>query len=134
MSTSSRPAEIFVAIELRCSDAELAERVVAEALAAGATGTEELEDPEGLRFIVGRPPVATVILVKAGWGIAGSATLFLSLFGERFFAIAGRPDLGVALMLAARATACFRPKLSGVSPSGTVSSSPSRRLPSAWSA
>jgi len=58
---------------------------------------------EGLRFIVRRPPVGTVILVKAGWGIAGSATLFLSLFGERYFSVGGRPDLGVALMLSARA-------------------------------
>jgi MFS family permease len=57
----------------------------------------------GIRFIVTRPAVATVIFVKSGWGLAGAATLFLTLFGERVYAIAGRPDLGVALMLTARA-------------------------------
>lgn len=57
----------------------------------------------GVRFIATRPAVATVIFVKSGWGLAGAATLFLTLFGERVYAIAGRPDLGVALLLTARA-------------------------------
>jgi predicted MFS family arabinose efflux permease len=58
---------------------------------------------EGIRFIAARPAVATVIFIKSGWGLAGAATLFLTLFGERVYAIAGRPDLGVALLLTARA-------------------------------
>jgi predicted MFS family arabinose efflux permease len=65
------------------------------------TGARDFRD--GVRFIAARPPVATVIFIKAGWGLAGAATLFLTLFGERVYAIAGRPDLGVALMLVARA-------------------------------
>jgi MFS family permease len=57
----------------------------------------------GLRFIVRRRDVATVIFLKTGWGIAGAITLFLTLFGERHYALAGRPDLGVALLYMARA-------------------------------
>jgi predicted MFS family arabinose efflux permease len=58
---------------------------------------------EGIGFIAKRPAVASVIFIKAGWGLAGAAMLFLTLFGERVYAIAGRPDLGVALLLTARA-------------------------------
>jgi predicted MFS family arabinose efflux permease len=65
------------------------------------TGIRDFRD--GLGFIGGRPDVATVIFLKTGWGIAGAITLFLTLFGERHYAIAGRPDLGVALLYMARA-------------------------------
>jgi MFS family permease len=57
----------------------------------------------GMRFIAGCPEVATVIFAKTGWGIAGAITLFLTLFGERDYAVLGRPDLGVALLYLARA-------------------------------
>jgi len=57
----------------------------------------------GLRFIIERRDVATVIFLKTGWGIAGAIALFLTLFGERDYAIAGRPDLGVSLLYFARA-------------------------------
>lgn len=57
----------------------------------------------GMGFIARRPEVATVISVKTGWGIAGAVTLFLTLFGEREYAIGGRPDLGVSLLFVARA-------------------------------
>jgi hypothetical protein len=58
---------------------------------------------EGFRFIAGRPDIATVLGVKAGWGLAGAITLFLTLFGERDYAIDGRPDLGVSVLYVARA-------------------------------
>jgi len=58
---------------------------------------------DGLRFIWRRRDIATVIFLKAGWGIAGAITLFLTLFGERHYALAGRPDLGVSLLYLARA-------------------------------
>ncbi len=58
---------------------------------------------EGLRFLARRPGVATVLTAKIGWGLAGAVTLFLTLFGERDYAFAGRPDLGVALLYVARA-------------------------------
>lgn len=57
----------------------------------------------GLRYIAARPAVATVIALKPGWGVAGALTLFLTLYGERAHALGGRPDLGVALLLTARA-------------------------------
>ena len=66
-----------------------------------ATGLRDFRD--GLHYIASRPAVATVISLKSGWGIAGGLTLLLTLFGERVYAIGGRPDLGVALLLTARA-------------------------------
>lgn len=65
------------------------------------TGFRDFAD--GLRYIAARPAVATTIALKPGWGIAGAVTLFLTLFGERVYAIGGRPDLGVALLWTARA-------------------------------
>jgi MFS family permease len=65
------------------------------------TGIRDFRD--GIRFIAGRLDVATVLFVKAGWGLAGAVTLFLTLFGERDYALAGRPDLGVALLYVSRA-------------------------------
>jgi len=65
------------------------------------TGIRDLRD--GLRFIFGRPDVATALFIKIGWGIAGAVTLFATLFGERDYALGGRPDLGVALLFVARA-------------------------------
>ncbi|RMG43731.1 MAG: MFS transporter [Acidobacteria bacterium] len=65
------------------------------------TGLRDLA--EGIGFIVSRPSVATVLLLKSGWGIAGAITLLLTLFGERVYPIAGRPDLGIALLYFARA-------------------------------
>jgi MFS family permease len=44
-----------------------------------------------------------VLFVKAGWGLAGAVTLLLTLFGEREYALGGRPDLGVALLYVSRA-------------------------------
>jgi len=58
---------------------------------------------EGVRFIVQHRGVASVLLVKSGWGLAGAITLFLTLFGERDYALGGRPDLGVGLLYLARA-------------------------------
>jgi hypothetical protein len=65
------------------------------------TGIRDFRD--GIRFIAGRPDVATVLFVKTGWGMAGAVTLFLTLFGEREYALGGRPDLGVALLYVSRA-------------------------------
>jgi len=58
---------------------------------------------EGIRFVRRVPAVAAVIFIKTGWGLAGAITLLLMLFGERAYAAQGREDLGVALMLSARA-------------------------------
>ncbi len=58
---------------------------------------------EGVRFLTGRPSIAVLLFLKSGWGLAGAVTLFLTLFGERVYALGGRPDLGVALLYFARA-------------------------------
>ncbi len=58
---------------------------------------------EGIRFIVKRRDVATVIFIKSGWGLGGAVTLFLTLFGERVYTFGGRPDLGVGVLYVARA-------------------------------
>lgn len=58
---------------------------------------------EGLGFIRGRPDIGTVLFVKLGWGVAGSITLLLTLFGERVYAFHGRADLGVSVLFTARA-------------------------------
>lgn len=58
---------------------------------------------EAIRFVVGRPDVATVLFLKLGWGLAGAGTLFLTMFGERVYLIQGRPDLSVAMLFTARA-------------------------------
>ncbi len=55
MSARHSPAASFVAIELFAADRGLAERAAAEAYAAGATGLEEREHPEGVWFIVYAP-------------------------------------------------------------------------------
>ncbi|MCP3982020.1 MAG: MFS transporter [bacterium] len=65
------------------------------------TGYRDFRD--GVRYIVGRPDIATVLFVKIGWGIAGALTLLLTLFGERVYALGNRPDLGVTLLYVARA-------------------------------
>ena len=65
------------------------------------TGWQDFSD--GIRFVLGRLDVATALFVKLGWGLAGAVTLFLTLFGERVYSIAGRPDLSVSLLFTARA-------------------------------
>lgn len=65
------------------------------------TGVRDFRD--GLAFVARRPDVATALSLKAGWGLAGAVTLFLTLFGERVYALGGRPDLGVGLLYFARA-------------------------------
>jgi MFS family permease len=58
---------------------------------------------EGLSYLVRQPAVTWMVLVKAAWGIAGSITLLLTLFGERLYAPAGRAALGMSVLYTARA-------------------------------
>lgn len=57
----------------------------------------------GFRYVAVRPRVATTLLIKAGWGVAGAATLILTLFGERVYPVLGKPDLGISLLYVSRA-------------------------------
>src|SRR5207249_4072856 len=40
---------------------------------------------EGVRYVRQRPHVAALMLVKAGWGLAGGVLLLLTIFGQRVF-------------------------------------------------
>jgi MFS family permease len=57
---------------------------------------------EGMRYLFARPRITSLVLVKAGWGIAG-ITLLLTLFGERVYAPGGRVALGISALYLARA-------------------------------
>lgn len=56
----------------------------------------------GLEYVLARPRIATLLLVKTGWCLAGSITLVLTELGERVFPIGGSAMLGVALLYTAR--------------------------------
>lgn len=57
----------------------------------------------GARFVLSRPGLPSLILVKAGWGFAGAITLLLTLFGQRVYPLAGSPEIGVSFLYVARA-------------------------------
>jgi MFS family permease len=57
---------------------------------------------EALSYLRRAPQVAALLTAKLGWGLAGGITLVLTLFGERVYPVAGRPDLGIALFYVAR--------------------------------
>lgn len=57
---------------------------------------------EGARFIVTRPRIWTLALVKPTWQLTGARVLVLTLLGEGVFLIAGRPLLAVSLLFVAR--------------------------------
>lgn len=56
----------------------------------------------GLRYLLARPRLWTLCLVKAGFSLAGSATLVLTILGERVFPIGGQAILGVTALYMAR--------------------------------
>lgn len=68
---------------------------------AGISGARDLL--EGGRYVASRPRLAALMLIKSGWGLAGSISLLLTLFGERIYPVGGRPDLGISLLYVARA-------------------------------
>ena len=57
---------------------------------------------EGWSYIFRRPRILSLVLVKTGWCLAGSINLVLTLLGERVFAVAGLPMLGVTVLYVAR--------------------------------
>lgn len=58
---------------------------------------------EGLRFLRHRTEIASIVLVKAAWGVAGAVTLLLTVFGQRIFSPRGGGALGIAALYTARA-------------------------------
>lgn len=68
---------------------------------ARMTGVPDFLD--GVRYLLAHPAVSWLVLVKAAWGVGGAITLLLTLFGERFYAPAGRAALGISVLYTARA-------------------------------
>lgn len=56
----------------------------------------------GLRYVLGRPRILSLILCKFAWCLAGGITLVLTILGEKVYPIFGQAMLGVALFYAAR--------------------------------
>jgi MFS family permease len=57
---------------------------------------------EGVRYVRQRSHVAALMLVKAGWGLAGGVLLLLTIFGQRVFPLAGGAAAGIGVLYAAR--------------------------------
>lgn len=64
------------------------------------TGITDLID--GVRYVRQRSHVAALMLVKAGWGLAGGVLLLLTIFGQRVFPLAGGSAAGIGVLYAAR--------------------------------
>ncbi len=56
----------------------------------------------GIRFVLGRPRIWTLALVKPTWQLTGARTLVLTLLGETAFQIAGWPMLAVSALYVSR--------------------------------
>jgi MFS family permease len=57
---------------------------------------------EGVRYVRQRRHVAALMLVKAGWGLAGGVLLLLTIFGQRVFPLAGGSAAGIGVLYGAR--------------------------------
>jgi MFS family permease len=57
---------------------------------------------EGLRYIRHHRHVAALMLVKAGWGLAGGVLLLLTIFGERVFPVGAGSAAGIGILYGAR--------------------------------
>jgi len=57
---------------------------------------------EGMRYVRQRSHVAALMLVKAGWGLAGGVLLLLTIFGQRVFPLGGGSAAGIGVLYGAR--------------------------------
>jgi hypothetical protein len=67
---------------------------------ASITGIADLF--EGARFVGSDRQVWALMLVKAGWGMAGGVLLLVTVLGERVFRIGGSAAAGIGVLYAAR--------------------------------
>jgi len=67
---------------------------------AAITGIGDLI--EGIRYIRSDRHVAALMLVKAGWGIAGGVLLLMTVMGQRLFPVGGSAAAGIGVLYAAR--------------------------------
>jgi MFS family permease len=57
---------------------------------------------EGFRYVRRHGHVAALMLVKAGWGLAGGVLLLLTIFGERVFPVGDGSAAGIGILYGAR--------------------------------
>jgi MFS family permease len=57
---------------------------------------------EGVRYVRANRHVAALMLVKAGWGMAGGVLLLMAVMGERVFPVGGSAAAGIGVLYAAR--------------------------------
>jgi hypothetical protein len=57
---------------------------------------------EGFRYVRQRRHVAALMLVKAGWGLAGGVLLLLTIFGQRVFPVGVGAAGGIGILYGAR--------------------------------
>ena len=57
---------------------------------------------EGMRYVRHHSHVAALMLVKAGWGLAGGVLLLLTIFGQRVFPMGGSSAAGIGVLYGAR--------------------------------
>jgi MFS family permease len=57
---------------------------------------------EGVRYVRQRWHVAALMLVKAGWGLAGGVLLLLTIFGQRVFPVGAGAAGGIGVLYGAR--------------------------------
>ena len=67
---------------------------------ASVTGFGDLV--EGIRYVKSDRHVAALMLVKAGWGVAGGVLLIMTVLGERVFPVGGSAAAGIGVLYAAR--------------------------------
>jgi MFS family permease len=67
---------------------------------ASLTGVGDLF--EGARYVRSDRHVGALMLVKAGWGLAGGVLLLMTVFGGRVFPIGGSASAGIGVLYAAR--------------------------------
>jgi MFS family permease len=57
---------------------------------------------EGARYVVRRPRVLALLLVKPAWGLGGGILALLAVFGEKIFPVGGSGATGIGVLYAAR--------------------------------
>jgi MFS family permease len=57
---------------------------------------------EGFRYVRRHSRLAAVVLVKAGWGLAGGILLLLTIFGQRVFPVGDSTAAGIGTLYGAR--------------------------------
>jgi MFS family permease len=57
---------------------------------------------EGVRYVLKRPRVFALLMVKPAWGLGGGILALLAVFGEKIFPVGGKTATGIGVLYAAR--------------------------------